>query len=214
MTLPFTETAFLDVFGAYNTALWPVAVLLWVASAFVAARWLARGTGTRTLLVLLAFHWAWSGIAYHWLYFRTINPAARGFALMFVFESVVFAWLAGRGRARFVTKRSTRSMVAGALVAYALLYPFVSLSLGLHYPRVPLFAVPCPTTLLTAGLLLAGTGLPRLVGLVPLAWSVIGGSGAFLLGIRSDLVLPVAGVLLLIDILAPSALGPRGAAEN
>ncbi len=33
MNLPFSHDAFLDVFGAYNTALWPAVVALWLATA-------------------------------------------------------------------------------------------------------------------------------------------------------------------------------------
>jgi hypothetical protein len=36
--LPFSRDAFLDVFGVYNTLLWPIAAALWIATllAFVA----------------------------------------------------------------------------------------------------------------------------------------------------------------------------------
>ena len=42
MDLPFTREQFFDLFAAYNTSLWPVAVALWLASclAFV---WLVEG---------------------------------------------------------------------------------------------------------------------------------------------------------------------------
>ena len=32
MQLPFTEAQFLEVFGAYNVALWPVVVGLWLVT--------------------------------------------------------------------------------------------------------------------------------------------------------------------------------------
>lgn len=213
MTLPFSEADFLELFAAYNTLLWPAVVLLWVASVLVAARWLRNRAG-RSVLVLLAIHWGWSGIAYHWVYFRSINPAASAFAFVFVLQSGVVAWLASRGGVRFVVDRSPRSVLGVALVVYSLLYPFVSLSIGLQYPRLPLFALPCPSTLFTAGLLLTAVGLPRLAAVVPMAWSFIGGSAAVLLGIPTDIVLPLAGLLLLLDIVAPRALGsrPRAAA--
>lgn len=82
----------------------------------------------------------------------------------------------------------------------------------LQYPRLPLFAVPCPTTLLTAGLLLTASGAPRFVNIVPVIWAAIGSSAALVLGIRADLALLVAGALLALDTLAPHALGPRAAA--
>ena len=56
------------------------------------------------------------------------------------------------------------------------------------YPATPLFGVaPCPTTLFTIGLLiLARYPRPVVIALVPLAWSVIGGSAAILLGVPED----------------------------
>ena len=38
LRLPFSRDAFLDVFGVYNTLLWPMAAALWIATllAFVA----------------------------------------------------------------------------------------------------------------------------------------------------------------------------------
>jgi len=85
MRLPFSESAFLDVFAAYNRALWPAGPALGVATLGVAIG-LARGRGgARVMAALLVAHWAWSGIAYHAAFFARINPAARLFSAMFVF---------------------------------------------------------------------------------------------------------------------------------
>lgn len=43
MNLPFSETAFLDVVGAYNRALWPVVIVLWAVTAGMAVRWWRQG---------------------------------------------------------------------------------------------------------------------------------------------------------------------------
>ena len=94
MNLPFSETAFLDVFGAYNRALWPVVIVLWAVTAGMAVRRWRQGYGDRSLSALLAVHWAWSGVAYHWFFFRSINPAALLFAGFFVVEAALFTWLA------------------------------------------------------------------------------------------------------------------------
>jgi hypothetical protein len=104
-----------------------------------------------------------------------------------------------------------RGVLGGVLVGYALVYPFLGLAFGLQYPRLPLFAVPCPTTLLTAGWLLAATGVPRVVNIVPLAWAAVGSSAAFALGIQADLALVAAGIVLAIDTVAPTVLGARAA---
>ena len=65
MRLPFTRDQFFDLFAAYNEALWPAAVALWIASATVSARLLSRRPlPDRWISGLLAAHWLWSSVAY------------------------------------------------------------------------------------------------------------------------------------------------------
>ncbi len=74
---------------------------------------------------------------------------------------------------------------------------------------MPAFAVPCPTALFTAGLLLAlPPGRLRWLAAIPLFWSAVGGSAAVLLGVAPDLALPFAGLLLLAWTLAPRSQAP------
>lgn len=211
MNLPFTHDAFLDVFGAYNTSLWPAVAALWIGTAWAAFVWLRRGgMNGRPVLALLAVHWGWSGVVYHWLFFRSINPAAVLFGALFVAQAALFAWLAARpGKARFTVSLTPRDALGAALVIYGLVYPFAGLGLGLDYPRMPFFAVPCPTTLVTAGWLIASSGLPRWTPVIPLAWAVIGGSAAFALGIRADLALVVAAIALAMKIVLPGRPAAR-----
>lgn len=198
--MPFTHQQFLDVFGAYNAAMWPAAVILWLASVTVMVAFYRRGaTMTRSVMVLLAIHWLWSGVAYHLMYFRPINPAATLFAAMFVLQAGLLLRWRFRGSAFALTLGSSVWSRAGAaLVAYSLLYPALGLLLGLSYPRLPLFAVPCPTTILTAGILLSAPVRDvRWLGAIPILWAGIGGSAALSLGIRADFALLVAGTLLI-----------------
>ena len=207
MNLPFSHEQFLDVFGAYNTRLWVVGGLMWVASAAMAWAWFQGRATRRALFVLLAVQWAWSGIAYHWLFFRAINPAATVFAALFVAEALLLGWAAALRSARTgVPPSPVRRLVAAAFVMYALAYPFLGFALGLRYPRMPVFAVPCPTTLLTTGFLVA-EGAPRSVMVLPMAWAVIGGSASLLLGIPADVGLVAAAVVLATDMVAPRLLG-------
>ena len=97
MRLPFTHDAFLDVFAAYNEALWPATGGLWALTAAAAARWLWNGRiESRWLFALLALHWALSGFVYHGVYFSRINPAATVFAAAFVVQAAGFGGLARR----------------------------------------------------------------------------------------------------------------------
>ena len=198
MPLPFTHAQFLDVFGAYNAALWPVAAALWIATAVVAVQVLRRRADVRTLAALLAFHWAWSGVAYQLIYFAPINPAARIFAALFLVQAAAFAWY-GLTRGRLAAAGSpTPFRIAGlVLIAASLAYPALSLLAGMAWPRAPLFAVPCPTTLFTAGVLLsAPPPVPQWLFAVPVLWAVIGGSAALALSVTPDLMLFGAALLM------------------
>jgi hypothetical protein len=88
--------------------------------------------------------------------------------------------------------------LAWGLIGYSLAYPLINAIDHLSWMRIPTFGLPCPTTIFTTGVLMLAT--PRLwsLSIVPVAWSAIGGSAAFLLGIHADVVLPVAGVALAI----------------
>ncbi len=213
MELPFTHEAFLDVFGRYNVLLWPAAAVLWVVTAVMGLGWLRSGRlDGRAAFALLAVHWGWSAIAYHWLFFRSINPAAVAFAGLFAVQAALFAWLAVSARGTTTVGLNLRGVVGGGLVLYGLVYPFLGFGFGLKYPRLPLFAVPCPTVLITVGFLVASTGVSRVVNILPILWAAVGSSAAFALEIRADLALVVAGAVLVLDSVAPSALGTRAAA--
>jgi len=204
MTLPFTSAEFFDVLAAYNGRLWPFALTLWLLTA-AAVIALARARPVRPWFVpgLLALHWAWSGMAYHAAFFSRINPAAWVFSGLFVLEAGLLVWY-GVAHQRFLLSRGSffQQALSWGLVAYALLYPAIARAQGHAFPRLPTFGVPCPTTILTIGLLLAADrSLPRLVAVIPLMWAFIGGSAAFLFGVRADLMLIAAGVALAVDLI-------------
>jgi hypothetical protein len=198
MHLPFTEEQFLDLFAAYNAAVWPALAALWLASAVVCVLMLAaRRPPDRVISALLAAHWFWSGLAYHAAFFARINPAAWVFAALFLFEGALFL-RAGviRQRLSFARWRSKWSLVAWLLVAYSLVYPAINAVEHFSVMRIPTFGVPCPTTIFTAGLLMLAAPTPWRLTIVPTIWSAIGGSAAFLLGVRADYALPIAGLVL------------------
>ena len=116
---------------------------------------------------------------------------------------MLFAWFGvARPALGFSRDRSPRHAIAWTLIVYALLYPGLAWAGGLAYPRMPTFGVPCPTTILTAGfLLMADPPLPVVVTVIPIAWTVVGGSAAFLLGVHADLILPVAGLFLVTSLI-------------
>jgi len=60
---------------------------------------------------------------------------------------------------------------------------------------MPLFGVPCPTAILICGaLMLVPQREARPASIIPILWSAVGGSAAFLLDVTADLTLLVSGI--------------------
>ncbi|HZM33128.1 MAG TPA: DUF6064 family protein [Burkholderiales bacterium] len=203
MSLPFTREQFFQAFAGYNEAVWPAQVLL--QGLALAAVWLAvarRRDAGPWIAAILALLWAWTGVAYHFVHFRPINPAATLFAAVFLAGAALFLWEGvACARLRFDVTDRTRLAIAGALIGYSLLvYPGLSVMLGHAYPAMPTFGLPCPTTIFTIGVLaLLRPPYPRSVFIVPVLWALIGVQATFLLGVYEDLGLiaaPGAGAWL------------------
>ena len=208
MELPFTPDQFFAVFADYNRTFWWVAVAFWVATAVVLLRaWRSPPNQSRALSFLLATLWLWNAVAYHALFFARINPAAWPFAALFAIQGVLFL---RAGVRREIEYFSARRAVGVGLVAYALAYPLLSVGLAHPYPAAPTFGVPCPTAILTIGLLLtARGGAPLGLAIVPGLWGFIGGSAAVILDVPTDYVLLGAGVLLSVMVLIRTVRPPR-----
>jgi len=101
-------------------------------------------------------------------------------------------------RVSFAPWSNAWAPLAWSLIAYSLLYPAINAIEYLNLSRIPTFGVPCPTTIFTAGVLMLATRRSWRLAAVPVIWSAIGGSAAFLLRVHADLALPVAGVALAI----------------
>jgi hypothetical protein len=200
MQLPFTNEEFFDLFAAYNLELWPALVALWTTSVVVSVLLLSsRQPGNRWISALLMAHWTWSALAYHVAFFTSINPAAWVFAAVFLVQAALFFWWGIlQGRLSFAPWSNEWAPVAWILIAYSLVYPGINAVQHLSVSRIPTFGVPCPTTIFTAGMLMLAAPRSWRLSIVPVIWSLIGGSAAFLLGVRADYGLPIAGIALAI----------------
>lgn len=93
-------------------------------------------------------------------------------------------------------------------MAYSTLaYPAMALALGHEPAALPLFGItPCPLTLFTFGLfLLTRERVAWWLLVIPVAWSLVGGSAAFLLGIAPDWPLLFSGLVVLLATWRPRA---------
>jgi hypothetical protein len=198
--LPFTPEQFLSVFVNYNAAIWPVQVGAYLLGclAIVLLLWKASHAD-RLAASILAIMWLWTGIAYHGVFFSTINKAAYLFGTLFVIQG---AYLLYSGvyhdRLRLDLGPGPTAWVGMALVIYAaILYPLIGMSTGHVYPEMPVFGVtPCPVTIFTFGMFLLTTQpIPRWLLVIPFIWSLIGGSAAVLLHVPQDWLLLVSGFI-------------------
>jgi hypothetical protein len=198
--LPFTRDQFLSVFVDYNTAIWPVQVVAYLLGclAIVLLLWKAPHAD-RITAAILATMWLWTGIAYHGIFFSTINKAAYLFGTLFVIEG---AYLLYSGvyhhRLRFSLASGPAAWVGVALVIYAaILYQLLGTSTGHVYSEMPLFGVtPCPVTIFTLGMFLLTTcPMSRGLMVIPFVWSLIGGSAAVLLEVPQDWFLLISGFI-------------------
>jgi len=146
--------------------------------------------------------WLWTGVAYHGMHFSAISNGAWGFAALFVVQGLLFVE-AGvlRGRLAFGPVKGWTGWMGWVLVAYASVgYPLLGQMLGHDYPAMPMFGItPCPVTLFTFGLfLLTAEPIYRRLLVIPVIWSLIGGSAAFKLVTPQDWPLLVSGVTVLV----------------
>ena len=167
---------------SWNAALWPwqwpmavVGVVLLLAAARDPRRerpW---------AIAVLAVAWAWVGWAFHWERFADINTGARWFALGFGVQAVLLLALGFRP-APGTPATSTRGLGL-TLAALALLYPLLAPLSGRGWAQAEVAgAMPEPTALLTAGLLLALPQRHRAWLLaIPVLALIVGGTTQWLL---------------------------------
>ena len=203
MTMPFTIIEFFGVFIAYNAAIWPAQIVAYILGLVaVSALFIERTLSSRLILAILALMWVWNGIGYHYLFFSKVNPAATLFAGLFILQALLFAACAVAGPGVwFRTGRDLRSLVGYAVIVNAMpIYPMQRLVAGHGLLARPMFGVaPCPTTIVTIGMLMLARGRWVLwLSVIPFLWSLIGLAAALQLGMSEDLGLPIAGVALVL----------------
>ena len=212
---PFSSDDFFGVFARYNESMWPLPLLLVAAGLAVAVMASSAPRRSRRLMATLAALWAYMAIAYHLAFLTSLTPVALLFAALFLIEAALLAWHGLRTRRLHlaVPLDRTSRLVGGALIAYALVgYPAVAAFAGQHYPAMPTFGLPCPTTIFTFGVLTwCVRPVPRSVLVVPLLWTLVAMSAAIPFGIVEDFALPIAALCTLVVLSRRAVRRPRSA---
>lgn len=162
-----------------------VAYLIGVTSIALLIR--PSSTSSRLIVCGLAALWVWTGVAYHGFQFSRINGAAYAFAVLFALQGLLLIQDGfSKRQLQYRACTGPSAAVGGVLIVYAMvIYPLVGLGGGYRHDELPAFGItPCPLTLFTTGLfLLASAPVPRWLLVIPVMWSLIGGSAAFLQGV-------------------------------
>jgi hypothetical protein len=202
MDLPFTRAEFFAVFAQYNQAVWPIQIVLFaLAVAAVGLALVREARGARAALVILGGLWIWTGAVYHGGFFRTINPAASLFVVLFVAQGLLLVWAAVTQTAPGSVRHGAGVIGAGLILYALVVYPALGYLLGHRYPANPTFGLPCPTTLFTMGLLLWIRPVSFRLFVIPITWAAIGASAAVQLDVKEDFGLPVGAVAAIIGVL-------------
>lgn len=219
MRIPFTVEQFFDLFGTYNTAIWPIQIFAYALGIIAIVMALRESKASlRIIPGVLALFWLWMGIVYHMIHFSVINPVARIFGIAFVLQGLLFLLMGTifpKLSLRFILKPIP--IIGACFMLYAIIiYPILGISFGHYYPNAPMFGVaPCPTTIFTFGLLLWATKpVPAYLLIIPFLWSIVGMSAAVNLRVPQDYGLVVAGVLGTILILIQNRKAKMMAQES
>lgn len=196
MSLPFSTDQFLDIFAKYNVAVWPAQLLIYLLGVSCVVLAQLRGIWSSSIIsLILSVFWLWMGVAYHFLFFSKINPAAWLFGAIFILRSLIFIYVGViKRKISFHIPRDVYGIGGTVILAYVfIIYPAIGHLVGQRYPAVPTFGLPCPTTIFTFGIFLwSRAKVPVYTLIIPLAWSLIAFFAAVSLTITEDFgLLPV-----------------------
>jgi hypothetical protein len=205
MTIPFSLEQFLEVFAKYNSAVWPMQLVLnGLACIIIFFCFSNRKNAGKIISAILGVLWLWTGIVYHLVFFTNINKAAYLFGALFILQGLLFLQTGVIKNQLLFKARDARFKTVGAgIVAFALIiYPVFSLLLGHVYPNSPTFGLPCPLTIFTFGcFLMIRNHFPFYLLIIPFSWSIVGFSASYHFGFIEDISLPVVSLLSIILIL-------------
>lgn len=197
--LLFSPRVYWRLFELHNAALWPaqfvalalLAVLVWLAATRPAnhARLIAAG---------LAAAWAFTGWAFVWTRYATINWAAEYLAPLFAIEALLLLLAASFGGLHGGRRADIAALAGWLLVAIAAVQPLLAPWTGRGWPAAEVFALaPDPTAIATLGLLLVVRGpMAWVLVPIPLVWCALSALTVWTMGEPAAASLPLAAFLL------------------
>jgi len=199
MKTPITTEQFFSVFEKYNSAIFPIQIILILLSILAL---IAIGTTIRQkdkfVAGILGVIWIWSGIVYHWAFFSHINILALGYGVVFILQGLFLAW---EGvvlyNLKFVFRMTIQAFLGYFFILYGLIiYPVVDYMIEPNLSQTISVGLPSPTIILTFGfLLLCDKKVSKYLLIIPSIWAIIGIFGVIKLGVYQDSMMLIAAII-------------------
>ncbi len=217
MKTPFSTEQFFDVIEKYNANVFPMQFIFLIAGLILLWVILTRkNQSTRLPGIFIGTLWLWIGIVYHILFFTSINTAAFIFGGLFILQGLFMLYETFfRSRMNRKTSNITSAFTGYFLIIYGLIvYPVVSLFTEGFFTTISI-GLPCPTTIITFGVLLVFSDkLPRYLLVIPTLWSLLGISAALNFGVYQDFVMVAAAIVANFLLFRQKAVIPKMATRN
>ncbi|MGE3292047.1 MAG: DUF6064 family protein [Geminicoccaceae bacterium] len=195
--LPYDTETLLSAVAGYHSGYSLVTAVVFALAAItlLLAVWCPT-PARRAVPLLLAACWVWIAAVWHFGIFAQLNFAAPAYGSLFLLQAAFLAWFGYRGL-EFGPPIGWPGVAGFVLAVIALVgLPIVDLLRGWPWLSVRLAGVdPCPTAVLTLGVLLLSR--PPRVGamIIPALWTLVAAATGWVLGIASDMLLPAAAAL-------------------
>lgn len=198
METPFTTKQFFEVFENYNSAVFPLQLV--IITLGIAATLLIPGKkNLKNNLVagFLGFLWLWVGIVYHISFFTSINKAAYAFGGLFIIQGIFFFVELFKKRLEFPFTGQVKEYIGSFFILFGLLiYPVISYLLEGSVLKTISLGLPCPTTILTFGfLMITSKKMSKYLLIIPTIWAVIGTGAAINFGVFQDYFMLLSAII-------------------
>ena len=197
MKTPFSAQQFFSVFESYNTAVFPIQIVI-LTGGLAALILLFSGNRYRHYLLggILALLWIWTGFIYFLNFFTVIGQAGFVFGILFLLEGIFLLHVTLRHGIKINYSNSMNDKLAVFFILFGLIiYPLIEVLKGIELARIIILGLPCPTTIFTIGLLMLNNDKSTwYLMIIPTLWSLIGITAAVNFKITQDFMMIVAAV--------------------
>lgn len=190
----------LALFTRYNQDWWPVHVLTYALGVGAVLLLFSHRRQQADVMItgVLAVLWLWQALVFQAAYATDVDVVLGWlYAALFALQAYLFGRAALRRDLAYRVSNGAGGLVGWAAIGYAVVaYPLLGAALDHGWPESPLLGMaPCPTTILTFGLLLLATPpIPHRLLVVPLVWALLAPPAALDRGVYEDLGLLVVGI--------------------